>query len=180
MVMGGGLGLGPIVEAVSSLDRLEKDTLEVTVVCGSNHTLQHQLSMRFPRFRILGQTDQVPALMAQADLLLTKPGGLTCSEAMASGLPMLLLEPLPGHEEENAEFLCGAGVAKTVGPAEVGNAVTELLFKAPDRLSFMRERRAEPASRMQRVQLPPPSSTTSPADGFPQFDKQRRHGPCKK
>ena len=54
--------------------------------------------------KILEFTNQVPELMSISDLVVTKPGGLTTSESLASHLPMLIINPIPGQEEENAEF----------------------------------------------------------------------------
>lgn len=61
--------------------------------------------------KVLGYTNQVPELMSISDLVVTKPGGLTTTESLASGLPIVVINPIPGQEEENAEFLENAGVA---------------------------------------------------------------------
>ena len=61
--------------------------------------------------RVLGWSDNVPELMAVADLLISKPGGLTTAEAMAMGLPMVLTHPIPGPEERNLDYLTRNGVA---------------------------------------------------------------------
>ena len=62
--------------------------------------------------KILSYTNQVPELMSVADLVITKPGGLTTTESLASGLPLIVIDPLPGQEEENAKFVekNGAGI----------------------------------------------------------------------
>ena len=60
---------------------------------------------------VLGFTNQVPELMSISDLVVTKPGGLTTTESLASGLPIIAINPIPGQEEENAQFLENAGVA---------------------------------------------------------------------
>ena len=64
------------------------------------------------RVKVIEFSRQVPELMSISDLVVTKPGGLTTSEALASGLPVLVINPIPGQEEQNAEFLekSGAGV----------------------------------------------------------------------
>lgn len=141
LVMGGGLGLGPIVEAVRSLASLSQPELRVTVICGTNQSLQGELLDLFgqdSRIEVLGFTSQVAEYMAQSDLLVTKPGGITCSEAMAMGLPMLLLSPLPGHEEENAGYLAGTGAALITDETWVGARAAELLFEQPEALQAMR------------------------------------------
>ncbi len=142
LVMGGGLGLGPLVEAVRSLAALPHPQLRVTVVCGTNEELRLEMTDLFGtdhRIRILGHTDGVHRLLAGADLLVTKPGGLSCSEAMACGLPMLLLQPLPGHEEENAAYLTRTGAAQVVDKVWVGRTAARLLLAEPEQLARMRE-----------------------------------------
>ncbi len=142
LVMGGGLGLGPIVDAVASITDLPHGQLRVTVVCGKNQDLLRQLHGRFgadPRLEILGYTDRIPGLMASSDLLVTKPGGITCSEALAVGLPMLLLRPLPGQEEENASHLVATGAAAVTAEERIGDAAASLLFGAPERLHSVRQ-----------------------------------------
>ena len=61
--------------------------------------------------KVLEFTNQVPELMSISDLVVTKPGGLTTTERLASGLPIIAINPIPGQEEENAQFLESAGVA---------------------------------------------------------------------
>ncbi|MFZ5826257.1 MAG: MGDG synthase family glycosyltransferase [Bacillota bacterium] len=143
LVMGGGLGLGPIVEAVSALAALPQPQLQVTVICGTNQALESQLQDRFgadSRISVVGFTDQVAEHMAQSDLLVTKPGGITCSEAMALALPMLLLSPLPGHEEENGSFLVQTGAAAITSEQRVGDEAARLLFGHPEQLATMKEK----------------------------------------
>lgn len=140
LVMGGGLGLGPIVEAVRSLVAMPQHDLRVTVVCGKNQHLAQTLQARFgadPRIEVCGFTTTVAERMADSHLLVTKPGGITCSEAMAMGLPMLLLPPLPGHEEENAAYLVNRGVAIVSDRRSVGERAAELLYQQPERLALM-------------------------------------------
>jgi processive 1,2-diacylglycerol beta-glucosyltransferase len=77
-------------------------------------------------------------LMAESDLMVGKPGGLTTSEARALGLPMVLMRPIPGQEERNAQALVAAGAAVRVPrPGDVGTAVAAILA-SPDRLRAMR------------------------------------------
>lgn len=141
LVMGGGLGLGPIVEAVTSLASIPQPELRLTVICGTNQSLQQELLDQFGddhRIEVLGFTNRVAELMAQSDLLVTKPGGITCSEAMALGLPMLLLSPLPGHEEENASYLLQTGAALVTNEGQVGARAAEILFGPPETHQQMR------------------------------------------
>jgi len=72
-----------------------------------------------PNIRILGYTKEVSRLMDVSDVLITKPGGMTCTEAMAKGLPMLFIPPLPGQEEENCEYFVQAGYGEIIHSKDV-------------------------------------------------------------
>lgn len=116
MIMGGGGGLigGDWARLLRSRDLLAKP-IQVIIVCGRNEKLKERLARElkdYPHPLLLtGYVDYVHELMAASDLLITKPGGLTSSEALASELPMLLYKPLPGQEHDNASFLVGTGAA---------------------------------------------------------------------
>lgn len=115
LVMGGGWGI--MGDGVASLEVLEKLPFQIQLiyVCGRNQKLKKQLAARLQsskhRVLITGYINYVHELMAISDLMITKPGGLTTSEAIAMQLPMLLYRPLPGQEQDNAEFLLQSGVA---------------------------------------------------------------------
>lgn len=141
LIMGGGLGIGPVAEAVRSLDAVPRP-LQIIVVAGRNAELRRQLRAVAGASRhhivTLGYTHRVRQLMAAADLLVTKPGALTVSEALSVGLPMVLVSPLPGQEEDNARYLVDrkAAVLATAGGA-VGGAVAGLMDR-PHELEAMR------------------------------------------
>lgn len=140
LVMGGGLGIGPIEEAVRSLTSCPRPQLRITVICGRNQALAQRIRRDFgadPRVQVVGYTDRIIEHMTQSDLLVTKPGGITCSEALALALPMLLLRPVPGHEEENAQYLEQTGAARVVAESEVGPTAAALLFDRADELQAM-------------------------------------------
>jgi processive 1,2-diacylglycerol beta-glucosyltransferase len=87
---------------------------------------------------VLGYTNAMHALMAAADLMIGKPGGLTTTEARAMSLPMLLLRPIPGQEERNARMLVRHGAAVQIGrAADTGQALAAILSD-PARLAAMR------------------------------------------
>lgn len=123
MIMGGGAGLLPIPEIVNSLDILT-EKIRIIAVCGSNRKLEACLSQMQKTSKhclhVYGFVNNIAELMAAADLLITKPGGLTAAEAMCCGLPMLLYRPIPGQEMENSKYLIAQGSALPV------NAITEL------------------------------------------------------
>lgn len=143
LIMGGGLGLGPMEEVLLSVAGLS-ERLEVTVLAGRNVLAERRLrdlARALPNpVKVLGYTSEVASLMRRADLLVTKPGGLTCSEALACGLPMVLYDPLPGPEEGNASFLieCGAAVGAPSAAAS-GSLVRRLLFSPESKLHDMRK-----------------------------------------
>ena len=115
LMMGGGGGIGMTPALIRSILAID-DTLQVVVLTGKNQPLFHALDNLacFCQGRLVpvAFTDQVPALMACADLVITKPGGLSTSECLAMGLPMLLVNPIPGQEERNAALLLQEGVAQ--------------------------------------------------------------------
>ena len=92
-----------------------KDQFQIMVVCGNNKELRKDLETRQtsePRLRkVFGFVDFMDELMAVSDLLITKPGGITVSESMAMGVPMILIEPIPGQEEANADYIVEQGAA---------------------------------------------------------------------
>jgi processive 1,2-diacylglycerol beta-glucosyltransferase len=102
--MGGGLGLGISAELVHVLEH-ELAESQLVVVLGKNEQLQRKFQAYQGSARILHYIDDISSYMAAADLLATKPGGITCAEALARGLPMALFSPIPGQEWRNAAFL---------------------------------------------------------------------------
>jgi processive 1,2-diacylglycerol beta-glucosyltransferase len=115
MVMGGGLGMiGKEFIQLLQSDALPK-SIQFVIVCGHNHKLKQKLTEELKDSKhpivLTGYIQHVHEIMAVSDLIVTKPGGLTISEALALELPMLLYKPLPGQEQDNAAFLLKAGVA---------------------------------------------------------------------
>ena len=115
IVMGGGLGGGDLENVVTSL--LEASAaMHLVVLCGSNTRDRDRLqSVALARGRsatFLSFTDRVRDLMAASAVLVTKPGGMSCTESLASELPQVLFNPIPGQEEDNAAAMVryGAGV----------------------------------------------------------------------
>ncbi len=141
LMMGGGGGMGIDTTLVRQL--LEQPpSVQLIVMCGRNRELLDallKLSSHYGnRLLALGFTDDVPALMACADLAITKPGGLSTSECLVSGLPMLLVNPIPGQEERNAAWLMQEGVAlRADDPVTLQFRLTRLL---QDRSALMRMR----------------------------------------
>ena len=89
--------------------------------------------------KILEFTNEVPELMSVSDLVVTKPGGLTTSESLASHLPMVIINPIPGQEEENAEFLESKGIAVWLKKSDNSKAIIEDLLSDSDKLAAMKK-----------------------------------------
>ncbi|HEX3133389.1 MAG TPA: glycosyltransferase [Planctomycetota bacterium] len=143
LVMSGGLGVGAIDQLCERILAIPGDH-QVLALAGKNAALLEKLktiAAKHPgRFFPQGFTRTIERLMTCADLALTKPGGLTTSECLAVGLPMLVVSPIPGQEERNADYLLESGAAlKAHDLAGVDFRVRQLLA-APKRLAAMRER----------------------------------------
>jgi len=114
---GGGLGLGKsktfkLFENLISYN----ENIQIVAISGKNEKMQENFNEIVKQYnkedkvKVLPYTDKVPELMSISDLVITKPGGLTTAESLASGLPIIVINPIPGQEEENAEFLEKHGV----------------------------------------------------------------------
>ncbi len=141
MLMGGGAGLGSLDKVAERLLSLDAD-FQLIVLSGKNTqalAALQALAARYPgRLLPQGFTDKVERLMACADLVITKPGGLTTSECLAMGLPMIVNAPIPGQEERNADFLLEQGVAlKAFDDVTLEYRVRHLL-QHPEKLAEMR------------------------------------------
>jgi processive 1,2-diacylglycerol beta-glucosyltransferase len=116
LLMGGGSGVGPLPELAERVTGLPIHP-QVVVVCGTNQKLLVRIealaSSRSQRRDLLalGFTQEVDQLLEACDLLVGKAGGLTCSEAMVKGAPIVIFKPTPGQEVKNAEFLERHGAA---------------------------------------------------------------------
>ncbi len=131
LIMGGGLGLGPIETMIRSLHSAAAPVCAV-VITGRNAKLEARAAAAARTVgcpvRVLRFVDNVDEYMHAADLLLTKPGGLTTAEALVAGVPMVLFKPLPGQEERNVRYLTEIGAAECPAtPKALRSAIRELL-----------------------------------------------------
>lgn len=143
LLMGGSAGLGNLEQVAERLLQLKFD-FQLIVMTGRNAAALaclRTLEKQFPgQLFAHGYTGHVAKLMACSDLAITKPGGLTVSECLAMGLPMILCQPIPGQEERNADYLLEHGVAlKANDAATLEYRLIELLGH-PERLAAMRSR----------------------------------------
>jgi processive 1,2-diacylglycerol beta-glucosyltransferase len=119
LVLSGGFGMGPVGKILAALDKAAPE-FQTVVVCGRNEELRRELAAQDRKHptRVLGFASNMHELMTVADLLLTKPGGLTSSEALALGKPLFILDPIPGQEAANSDFLLERGAATKVNRVE--------------------------------------------------------------
>jgi len=137
----GGFGVGPVEAVYRGLLDVEVPS-EIAVVCGRNEALKTALE-KLPqpqrhRVKIIGLTRQIDQLMGCADLIISKPGGLTTSEILARGAPMVIVNPIPGQESRNSDYLLENGAAVKVNHACVLSAKVTQLLKEPERLASLR------------------------------------------
>lgn len=141
LVMGGGAGVGDLDQLADALLSTGGD-FQLVVLAGRNVTMLERLrtmaaTKHAGRLVALGFTRQVEDVMACCDLAITKPGGLTTSECLAMGLPMIVNAPIPGQEERNADYLLEQGAAwKAIDAVALAWRV-RLLSDEPERLAAM-------------------------------------------
>jgi processive 1,2-diacylglycerol beta-glucosyltransferase len=143
LMMSGGAGVGGIEVLAERLAAMPQD-MQIVALAGRNAALLAQLktiATKYPgRLWPMGFTSSIERVMAAADFAITKPGGLTSSECLAMHLPMIVVSPIPGQEERNADFLLESGAAlKAVDAASLEFKVSRLLAH-PNNLVAMRER----------------------------------------
>ena len=122
---------------------------QIVAVAGKNEKMKEafeqlvQENNAQSRVRVLGFTDKVPELMYIASLVVTKPGGLTTTESLASRLPMVIINPIPGQEEENAEFLVSNEVGIWIKKDDKPEEIIANLFASSDTLEKMKKNTAK-------------------------------------
>jgi len=114
-VISGSMGFGNTEKFIRALDTMEED-FQIISVCGSNENMKNRIDKMRTVKKIynFGYVNNVDLIMDASDVLITKPGGLTVSEALAKIIPMILVNPIPGQEDRNRDFLVNAGVATLV------------------------------------------------------------------
>jgi len=145
LVSAGALGVNPAEQVVKSLRQLPQKA-QVVVVCGKKPEAKDRVMQELARgdqgkvdFKVLGYVNEMPEWMGAADLLVSKPGGMTSAEAMAMGLPMVIYDPIPGQEERNSDQLLEKGVAIKCNEISILGYKVGQLLGDPARLGRMRE-----------------------------------------
>ena len=122
------------------------ENIQVVAISGKNHKMKKEFEdlvneLNKNEFvKILEYTDKVPQLMSISDLVVTKPGGLTTTESLASGLPIVIINPIPGQEEENATYLEENKVAIWIRKGDNVEKILDDLFSNPDKIQEMKVR----------------------------------------
>ena len=119
------------------------DEYQIIAISGKNEKMQarfEELVGENPNVQVYGYTNEVPELMSISDLVVTKPGGLTITESLASGLPIVVINPIPGQEVENAEFLEKKGVAVWIRKTEDPDEAVKELLENPEQIKHMKIR----------------------------------------
>lgn len=108
LIAGGGLGIGFSKAFIKTILHYHEQ-LQILWVTGKNQSLYDKIleepAFHHPHIRIYGFVDNMDELMDASDFMMTKPGGVTCAEAMGKGLPVILINPIPGQEEDNMQYM---------------------------------------------------------------------------
>lgn len=148
LVMGGGIRPAPLDLIIQSLE-MSRHPIQVLALTARDHNLRRRLEAMRGRLaldlRVFGWSESILELMAAADLLITRPGGLVTSEALAAGLPMVLGFAAPGMEEAHLRFLLERNVAVAATRAEEISRLVSGLLDDPQRLEVLRARGREMA-----------------------------------
>ena len=143
LMMGGGVGIGPLEEMMRALGTIESP-LAAAVIVGRNRALERRVTAAAERtaypLRVFGFVENVFDYMHASDVLVSKPGGLTSSEALAARIPMVLVKPLPGQEERNTRFLVSREAAiRARGVEAIAAAVSDILASSSLRAQLGRQ-----------------------------------------
>jgi processive 1,2-diacylglycerol beta-glucosyltransferase len=143
---GGEFGLGK-TRTFSVFEALirEIDSIQVIAIAGKNEKMKEKFQELVHTYHkedsvvVLGFTHQVPELMSVSDVVVSKPGGMTTSESLACCLPMIIINPIPGQEEENAEFLENSGVGIWIRKQDDPVTIFRDFFEHPECLAKMKK-----------------------------------------
>jgi processive 1,2-diacylglycerol beta-glucosyltransferase len=141
LLISAGAAGGAYTQAIVAQTLRMRNAFQAVIVCGRNQQLKDEIEAltapQAERYRVVGYTTDMPDLMQIATLFVGKPGGLSSSECMAAGLPMVLIKPIPGQEVRNSDFLLEEGAAVRCNyETTVGYKIDQLLDD-PDRLRRM-------------------------------------------
>ena len=140
LLLGGGLGLGPIEAAARALTS-QPSPCQVVLIAGNNEELERAARAlakdSHHSLHVCGMVSNMQDYMGAADLAVGKPGGLTSSELLSLGVPLICLDPIPGQEESNAAQLSNAGAGQVARDANDAARLVSGLLNNPERLRAM-------------------------------------------
>ena len=148
LIMGGSQGLGSIEEVTLLLLNSEKRKYQVVVITGSNkklytRLLRMKIKNNWKDVYVLSYVENIDEFMAAADLVISKPGGMTIAETLAKALPMLIVDPIPGQERLNTDFLVKKGVAIEIKDHSNVNRLVEKVIYSKNTISQMKKNMLE-------------------------------------
>lgn len=144
LLMGGSFGAGNIKETFEEMLDIDRD-FQILVITGRNESLKEKLSKKLESHptdkivHILGFTNQMNDILASIDILVTKPGGLTTTEALLKDVPMIVPYYIPGQEEENLDFLCNCGSALRTTKKYTLSVLLKVIIDDPSRLELLKK-----------------------------------------
>lgn len=163
LIMGGGLGLVPGGSRL--LKRLnEESCFEVTLIAGKNRSLETRARRKYENINVVGFTDKIADYMAAADLVLTKPGGITTFEAIASRTPMYIADPFLEQEMGNARFIESRNIGRVVSSRDCD--------VASDIINFLRDNALIDTMKENMAKLSQSFSCPNPMQYFREFSSK--------
>lgn len=143
LIMGGGLGIGPIKKIAQYLDVLSGN-FQIIVVCGRNKTLYNWFERNLDKFKkpifCFGYIDFIHKLMGFCDIIITKAGGITVSESLAKGLAIIIANPIPGQEERNVNYLLSRGAVVKADTAQDIKEAVQMFLRDKQRMDYFKQR----------------------------------------
>ena len=144
LVMGGSFGAGNIKETLEELLEIDRD-FQILVITGRNEHLKEKIDKKImsvehsKTVRVLGFTNNMNDILASIDVLITKPGGLTTTEALLKDVPMIIPYYIPGQEQENLDFLSNCGAALRTTKKYSLSVLLKVLIDDPSRLDMLKK-----------------------------------------
>ncbi len=146
LLLSGGFGVGPAADLIRSFGQVEVNC-QLLVVAGANEKLKKEATaaasgLKVP-VKVFGFVDTIHELMDASDIVISKPGGLTTSEVLAKGKPMIVIDPIPGQEQRNCEYLLEAGAAVRLYESEDAPYKVQAILEDPTRMARMQKNARE-------------------------------------
>ena len=144
LLMGGSFGAGNMKETLAEMLSIDRD-FQILVITGRNESLKEKLEKNLEshsidkNVKILGFTNKMNDILASIDVLVTKPGGLTTTEALLKDVPMIVPYYIPGQEEENLDFLCNCGSALRTTKKYSLSVLLKVLIDDSSRLELLKK-----------------------------------------